>query len=206
MSHFVILLKVFFLRIASRAVLRLLQRFSLIYLTNWPSTFYLFILFVIILQWLCNADKSSHNPRLRLKYVLQISPRLLRITCMPAWNIDRWIWFTNETPIYWSCSFFIFLILLNYFSFCSNHSRAFFESLYKCLARGARAVLQVYPENVHQRELILGFAMRSGFAGGVVVDYPHRYMLHLKKKNKHSNLFYISFCWSQVFFLWFYDP
>ncbi|XP_022933139.1 18S rRNA (guanine-N(7))-methyltransferase RID2 [Cucurbita moschata] len=68
-------------------------------------------------QWLCNADKSSHNPRLRLK--------------------------------------------------------AFFESLYKCLARGARAVLQVYPENVHQRELILGFAMRSGFAGGVVVDYPH---------------------------------
>ncbi|TYK05475.1 putative 18S rRNA (guanine-N(7))-methyltransferase [Cucumis melo var. makuwa] len=68
-------------------------------------------------QWLCNADKSSHNPRLRLK--------------------------------------------------------VFFESLYKCLARGARAVLQVYPENVHQRELILGFAMRAGFAGGVVVDYPH---------------------------------
>ena len=21
------------------------------------------------MQWLCNADKSSHNPRLRLKYV-----------------------------------------------------------------------------------------------------------------------------------------
>lgn len=58
----------------------------------------------------------------------------------------------------------------------SNHFRAFFESLYKCLARGARAVLQVYPENVHQRELILGFAMRAGFAGGVVVDFPHRYL------------------------------
>ncbi|CAK9151302.1 unnamed protein product [Ilex paraguariensis] len=68
-------------------------------------------------QWLCNADKSSHDPRLRLK--------------------------------------------------------AFFGSLYRCLARGARAVLQVYPENLAQRELILGFAMRSGFAGGVVVDYPH---------------------------------
>ncbi|XP_010263231.1 PREDICTED: probable 18S rRNA (guanine-N(7))-methyltransferase [Nelumbo nucifera] len=68
-------------------------------------------------QWLCNADKSSHNPRLRLK--------------------------------------------------------AFFGSLYRCLARGARAVLQVYPENLAQRELILGFAMRAGFAGGVVVDYPH---------------------------------
>ncbi|MBA0853077.1 hypothetical protein Goshw_013150, partial [Gossypium schwendimanii] len=69
-------------------------------------------------QWLCNADKSSHEPRLRLK--------------------------------------------------------AFFGSLYRCLARGARAVLQVYPENLAQRELILSYAMRSGFAGGVVVDYPHR--------------------------------
>ncbi|KAJ4968325.1 hypothetical protein NE237_015026 [Protea cynaroides] len=68
-------------------------------------------------QWLCNADKKSHEPRLRLK--------------------------------------------------------AFFGSLYRCLARGARAVLQVYPENIAQRELILGFAMRAGFAGGVVVDYPH---------------------------------
>ncbi|KAI3464209.1 hypothetical protein Pfo_020872 [Paulownia fortunei] len=68
-------------------------------------------------QWLCNADKSSHEPRLRLK--------------------------------------------------------AFFGSLYRCLARGARAVLQVYPENLAQRELILGFAMRAGFSGGVVVDFPH---------------------------------
>ncbi|KAL3655432.1 hypothetical protein CASFOL_001218 [Castilleja foliolosa] len=68
-------------------------------------------------QWLCNADKSSHEPRMRLK--------------------------------------------------------AFFGSLYRCLARGARAVLQVYPENLAQRELILGCAMRTGFSGGVVVDYPH---------------------------------
>ncbi|GAB2270218.1 18S rRNA [Dionaea muscipula] len=68
-------------------------------------------------QWLCNADKSSHEPRLRLK--------------------------------------------------------AFFGSLYRCLSRGARAVLQVYPENLDQRQLILSSAMRAGFAGGVVVDYPH---------------------------------
>ncbi|XWS73282.1 hypothetical protein CRYUN_Cryun02cG0114600 [Craigia yunnanensis] len=68
-------------------------------------------------QWLCNADKSSHEPRLRLK--------------------------------------------------------TFFGSLYRCLARGARAVLQVYPENLAQRELILSYSMRAGFAGGVVVDYPH---------------------------------
>ncbi|THG09848.1 hypothetical protein TEA_027153 [Camellia sinensis var. sinensis] len=50
---------------------------------------------------------------------------------------------------------------------------AFFGSLYRCLARGARAVFQVYPESVAQRELILSFAMRAGFAGGVVVDFPH---------------------------------
>ncbi|EXC27885.1 putative methyltransferase [Morus notabilis] len=68
-------------------------------------------------QWLCNADKSSHEPRLRLK--------------------------------------------------------AFFGSLYRCLARGARAVFQVYPENLDQRELILRMAMQAGFSGGVVVDFPH---------------------------------
>uniref|UniRef100_A0A0E0GE85 18S rRNA (guanine(1575)-N(7))-methyltransferase Bud23 C-terminal domain-containing protein n=2 Tax=Oryza nivara TaxID=4536 RepID=A0A0E0GE85_ORYNI len=68
-------------------------------------------------QWLCNADKSCHNPRLRLK--------------------------------------------------------AFFGSLYRCLARGARAVLQFYADNVKQSEMIVTAAMRAGFAGGVVVDWPH---------------------------------
>uniref|UniRef100_A0A1J3ERA8 Putative 18S rRNA (Guanine-N(7))-methyltransferase n=1 Tax=Noccaea caerulescens TaxID=107243 RepID=A0A1J3ERA8_NOCCA len=68
-------------------------------------------------QWLCNADKSSHEPRLRLK--------------------------------------------------------AFFGSLYRCLSRGARAVFQVYPENLAQRELILKQALQAGFGGGLVVDYPH---------------------------------
>eukprot|EP00246_Nothoceros_aenigmaticus_P017513 TRINITY_DN8603_c0_g2_i1.p1 TRINITY_DN8603_c0_g2~~TRINITY_DN8603_c0_g2_i1.p1 ORF type:complete len:291 (-),score=63.27 TRINITY_DN8603_c0_g2_i1:108-980(-) len=69
------------------------------------------------LQWLCNADKSFHNPRLRLK--------------------------------------------------------AFFSSLYRCLARGARAVLQIYPENGTQLEMITSASMRVGFSGGLVVDYPH---------------------------------
>ncbi|KAL6194490.1 hypothetical protein ACLB2K_035574 [Fragaria x ananassa] len=68
-------------------------------------------------QWLCNADKSSHNPRLRLK--------------------------------------------------------AFFGSLYRCLARGAKAAFQMYPENIDQRELIVSSAMRAGFSGGIVVDYPN---------------------------------
>lgn len=63
------------------------------------------------------------------------------------------------------------------FSYCwHNPFRAFFGTLYRCLARGARAVFQVYPESNAQRELILGLAMRAGFAGGVVVDFPHRYV------------------------------
>ncbi|XP_010545408.1 PREDICTED: probable 18S rRNA (guanine-N(7))-methyltransferase isoform X2 [Tarenaya hassleriana] len=68
-------------------------------------------------QWLCNADKSSHEPRLRMK--------------------------------------------------------AFFGSLYRCLGRGARAVFQVYPENIAQRELLLRQALQAGFGGGIVVDFPH---------------------------------
>ena len=75
---------------------------------------------------------------------------------------------------------------------CANHStsawinktasniwsfRAFFGSLYRCLSRGARAVFQVYPESIAQRELILRQALQAGFGGGLVVDYPHRYVL-----------------------------
>eukprot|EP00252_Welwitschia_mirabilis_P026196 TRINITY_DN8481_c0_g2_i1.p1 TRINITY_DN8481_c0_g2~~TRINITY_DN8481_c0_g2_i1.p1 ORF type:complete len:290 (-),score=56.08 TRINITY_DN8481_c0_g2_i1:126-995(-) len=69
------------------------------------------------IQWLCNADKSCNEPRLRLK--------------------------------------------------------TFFGTLYKCLSRGARAVLQLYPENPAQLEMITSAAMRAGFSGGLVVDYPH---------------------------------
>ncbi|QDZ23767.1 S-adenosyl-l-methionine-dependent methyltransferase [Chloropicon primus] len=68
------------------------------------------------LQWLCNAETSQQNPKLRLK-------------CL-------------------------------------------FDSLYKCLARGARAVFQMYPENAVQAEMITVTAMKSGFTGGVVVDFP----------------------------------
>ena len=51
--------------------------------------------------------------------------------------------------------------------------RAFFTSLYGCLARGARAALQFYPENPAQMEMITHAAMASGFTGGLVVDYPN---------------------------------
>ncbi|KAI1720219.1 methyltransferase domain-containing protein [Ditylenchus destructor] len=48
----------------------------------------------------------------------------------------------------------------------------FFQSLYSCLARGARAVFQFYPENKDQCDLICQQALKAGFRGGLVVDYP----------------------------------
>jgi len=69
------------------------------------------------IQWLCNADKSSHRPIHRLY--------------------------------------------------------KFFSSLYSCLSRNSRAVFQFYPENGSQIELITSQAMKAGFSGGLVVDYPN---------------------------------
>jgi 18S rRNA (guanine1575-N7)-methyltransferase len=69
------------------------------------------------LQWLCNADKSSHVPQKRL--------------------------------------------------------HKFFATLFSCLTRSARAVFQFYPENSMQIELITSAAMRAGFYGGLVVDFPN---------------------------------
>eukprot|EP00127_Corallochytrium_limacisporum_P003206 Clim_evm55s147 gene=Clim_evmTU55s147 len=49
----------------------------------------------------------------------------------------------------------------------------FFTTLYQSLKRGARAVLQVYPEAPQQMELITQSALKAGFGGGVVVDFPN---------------------------------
>ncbi|GAB5371862.1 hypothetical protein AAMO2058_001616300 [Amorphochlora amoebiformis] len=51
--------------------------------------------------------------------------------------------------------------------------KVFFNSLYKCLTKGARAVLQFYPENPAQVSMITTAAMRAGFRGGLVVDFPN---------------------------------
>lgn len=48
-----------------------------------------------------------------------------------------------------------------------------FNTLFSCLSRGARAVFQFYPETSGQIDLILACAMKAGFTGGLVVDYPH---------------------------------
>lgn len=69
------------------------------------------------LQWLCNADKTNHNPQKRLY--------------------------------------------------------TFFSTLFSSLTRAGRAVFQFYPENGDQVEMITTQAMKAGFYGGLVVDYPN---------------------------------
>lgn len=51
--------------------------------------------------------------------------------------------------------------------------RLFFHQLYRSLKYGARAVIQLYPENTAQMELITQSALTAGFTGGLVVDYPN---------------------------------
>ncbi|XP_070571656.1 18S rRNA (guanine-N(7))-methyltransferase-like [Ptychodera flava] len=49
----------------------------------------------------------------------------------------------------------------------------FFSTLYSAMRRGSRAVFQFYPENSSQVELITTQAMKAGFTGGMVVDFPN---------------------------------
>lgn len=51
--------------------------------------------------------------------------------------------------------------------------KKFFQSLYNSLRAGGRAVLQFYPDGIEQIEMITTAAMRCGFGGGVIVDYPN---------------------------------
>lgn len=51
--------------------------------------------------------------------------------------------------------------------------KRFFNTLYNTLSRGARAVLQAYPQDAEQMELLASSAMRAGFGGGWLVDYPN---------------------------------
>eukprot|EP00727_Mastigamoeba_balamuthi_P013475 m51a1_g8750 putative uncharacterized methyltransferase wbscr22-like (763) ;mRNA; f:85347-89972 len=51
--------------------------------------------------------------------------------------------------------------------------RTFFETLFAVLKRSARVVFQLYPETPQQMEMITAAAMRAGFTGGLVVDYPN---------------------------------
>jgi 18S rRNA (guanine1575-N7)-methyltransferase len=49
----------------------------------------------------------------------------------------------------------------------------FFQTLHAALTRTGRAVLQFYPQSDDQIQLIMGIAMKAGFQGGLVIDYPN---------------------------------
>ncbi|CBZ52856.1 conserved hypothetical protein [Neospora caninum Liverpool] len=51
--------------------------------------------------------------------------------------------------------------------------RCLFQWLFASLKTGGRAVLQFYPDSPQQVEMVTSAALRSGFGGGVVVDYPN---------------------------------
>eukprot|EP00768_Dysnectes_brevis_P003738 gnl/Dysnectes_brevis/2658_a3215_1173.p1 GENE.gnl/Dysnectes_brevis/2658_a3215_1173~~gnl/Dysnectes_brevis/2658_a3215_1173.p1 ORF type:complete len:285 (-),score=78.37 gnl/Dysnectes_brevis/2658_a3215_1173:68-811(-) len=52
----------------------------------------------------------------------------------------------------------------------------FFQSLYTCLVSGGKAVLQVYPKDGDQLGMMEAAALKAGFTGGTVVDYPNSAM------------------------------
>ena len=49
----------------------------------------------------------------------------------------------------------------------------FFSSLYACLIKGARCAFQFYPSSPQQVEMITNAAMKNGFTGGLIVDFPN---------------------------------
>lgn len=51
--------------------------------------------------------------------------------------------------------------------------KVFFQSLYNCLSSGSRAVFQFYPASPAQMTMITEAAMKCGFSGGLVVDFPN---------------------------------
>ncbi|SBT36160.1 S-adenosylmethionine-dependent methyltransferase, putative [Plasmodium ovale wallikeri] len=55
----------------------------------------------------------------------------------------------------------------------SRRTSTFFKWLYFCLKRGARAVFQFYPDSPEQIETLTSAALKAGFGGGVVVDFPN---------------------------------
>ena len=54
-----------------------------------------------------------------------------------------------------------------------NRLYLFFTTLYSCLKRGAKVVLQIYPDSPQQAELLTRQATRAGFNGGLMVDFPN---------------------------------
>src|SRR5690348_10655374 len=67
----------------------------------------------------------------------------------------------------------IFQYFVRVYAKCSLSSFESFLSTTLGMNRGSRAIFQFYPENPEQVELLTSAAMRAGFTGGLLVDYPN---------------------------------
>lgn len=130
-------------------------------------------------QWLCNADKASHDPRRRLKRFFETLYGALARGARAVLQVrggggrerecDAGLWnagtlcntLVSDSCVGASCS-----------ASCDNHFLVPAHS--PTHVPGVALLLrQVYPENAAQAEMLVGAAMRVGFSGGLVVDYPH---------------------------------
>lgn len=62
--------------------------------------------------------------------------------------------------------------------------KRFFQDLYAVMVKGGRCAFQFYPESPEQIENLTNAAMKNGFTGGLIVDYPNskkakKYFLYL---------------------------
>lgn len=71
----------------------------------------------------------------------------------------------------------------------AKRMQVFFRTLYAVMRRGSRAVFQLYPENSDQLEMLTQQAMKAGFTGGLVVDFPN--------SSKAKKIFLCLFCGGQ---------
>lgn len=104
------------------------------------------VISVSALQWICNADRKSHNPRARMSR-----------------------FFTTL----FSCMVRVRVACFGFDSGPAGRSRKRSPACNRPQAQGARAVFQFYPETPDQMELVTTFAMKAGFTGGIVIDFPN---------------------------------
>ena len=45
--------------------------------------------------------------------------------------------------------------------------------MYACLVKGARCAFQFYPSSAEQVEMITNAALKNGFTGGLIIDFPN---------------------------------
>uniref|UniRef100_F7G295 18S rRNA (guanine-N(7))-methyltransferase n=2 Tax=Bilateria TaxID=33213 RepID=F7G295_ORNAN len=117
-------------------------------------------------QWLCNADKKSHNPARRLfRFFSSLYAALVR----PV---------SPGHPPHWGGPFGCHEGLPHPRAGGRRRGRACRSLPHPppagpCRRREPEPSLQLYPENAEQLELITAQAMKAGFQGGLVVDYPN---------------------------------